>query len=147
MPVRLRQLAARTLPHGPLDLLRQFAFMLAAFALYGWVRGLVDDPAGAAVAFENARRLISIERALDLFVEPSVQAWAGGVPLVVDVSSWLYVNTQTTVTLGALLYIYLAHNLSFYFVRSPSPASRTPTGSPHCSTRTPRCPRCTSASR
>ena len=118
MRVRLRQLAARTLPHGPLDLLRQVAFMLAAYALYGWVRGLVDDPAGAAVAFENARHLISIERALDLFVEPSVQAWVGGVPLVVDVSSWLYINTQTTVTLGALLYIYLAHNSSFYFVRN-----------------------------
>ncbi len=118
MPVRLRQLSARALPRGPLDLLRQIAFMLAAFSLYRWVRGLVDDPAGAAVAFENARKLISIEQALNLFVEPSVQAWAEGVPLVVSVSSWLYINAQTTVTLGALAYLYLAHNSSFYFVRN-----------------------------
>lgn len=76
--------------------------MLAAYSLYGWVRGLVDDPAGAVIAFENARTLISIELALNLFVEPAVQAWADGVPLVIDVSSWLYINTQTTVTLGAL---------------------------------------------
>jgi len=118
MPSRVRQLTARALPHGPLDLVRQLAFMLAAYSLYRWVRGLVDDPAGAAIAFENARRLISIEQTLNFFVEPSVQAWAQGVPLVVDVSSWLYINTQTTVTLGALVFLYLAHNSSFYFVRN-----------------------------
>ncbi|MBA2348249.1 MAG: phosphatase PAP2 family protein [Solirubrobacterales bacterium] len=118
MPVRLRQLYARALPHGLLDLARQLAFMFAAYTLYRWVRGYVDDPAGAAVAFENARRLISIEQGLNLFVEPQVQAWAQGVPAVVDVSSWLYINAQTTVTLGALVYLYLAHNSSFYFVRN-----------------------------
>ncbi len=115
---RSRELYARALPHGALDLLRQLAFMFAAYTLYRWVRGLADDPAGAAVAFQHARDLISIEQALDVFVEPSVQAWAEGVPLVVDVSSWLYINAQTTVTLGALAYLYLAHNRSFYFVRN-----------------------------
>ena len=35
-----------------------------------------------------------------------------------DVSSWLYVNAQTTVTVGALVYLYLCHNRSFYFVRN-----------------------------
>lgn len=118
MPVRVRPLLKRALPHGPLDLLRQLAFMMAAFSLYRWVRGLVDDPAGAAVAFENARTLISIEQTLNFFVEPSIQAWAEGVPLLVDVSSWLYINTQTTMTLAALAFLYLAHNSSFYFVRN-----------------------------
>jgi len=118
MPVRFRQLSARALPHGPLDLVRQLAFMFAAYSLYRWVRGAVDDPAGAAVAFQNARTLISIEQALGLFVEPSVQAWAEGIPIAIDVSSWLYINAQTTVTLGALAYLYLAHNSSFYFVRN-----------------------------
>ena len=33
-------------------------------------------------------------------------------------SSWLYVNAQTTVTLAALVYLYLRHNRSFYFVRN-----------------------------
>ena len=33
-------------------------------------------------------------------------------------SSWLYVNAQTSVTLGALLYVYLCHNRRFYFVRN-----------------------------
>ena len=35
-----------------------------------------------------------------------------------DVSSWLYVNAQTSVTVGALIYLYLRHNRSFYFVRN-----------------------------
>ena len=118
MPVRLRQLRARALPNGSLDLARQIAFMYLAYTLYRWVRGYVDDPAGAAVAFENARRLISIEQGLNLFVEPAIQSWAQGLPLIVDVSSWLYINAQTTVTMGALVYLYLAHNSSFYFVRN-----------------------------
>lgn len=118
MPPKVRQLTARALPHGPLDLVRQLVLMAFAYWLYRTVRGAVDDPAGAAVAFENARRLITIEQGLNLFVEPSVQAWASGIPAVIDASSWLYINAQTTVTLGALVFLYLAHNRSFYFVRN-----------------------------
>src|SRR5215475_6061331 len=33
-------------------------------------------------------------------------------------ASWLYVNAQTSITLSALLYVYLRHNSSFYFVRN-----------------------------
>ena len=33
-------------------------------------------------------------------------------------SSWLYVNAQTTVTVAALVYLYLRHNRNFYFVRN-----------------------------
>ncbi len=32
----------------------------------------------------------------------------------------MYINSQTTVTVGALLWIYLSHNESFYFVRNTS---------------------------
>ena len=35
-----------------------------------------------------------------------------------DFSSWMYVNAQTTVTVAALIYLYLRHNRSFYFVRN-----------------------------
>jgi hypothetical protein len=34
------------------------------------------------------------------------------------IASWLYVNAQTSITLSALLYLYLCHNRSFYFVRN-----------------------------
>ncbi|OMG51745.1 phosphatase PAP2 family protein, partial [Brevundimonas sp. ZS04] len=35
-----------------------------------------------------------------------------------DVFSWLYLNVQTTVTLGGMLWIYLFHNGRYYFVRN-----------------------------
>jgi hypothetical protein len=37
---------------------------------------------------------------------------------LIDASSWVYINAQTTVTLAALGWIYLARNRSFYFVRN-----------------------------
>jgi hypothetical protein len=120
--VRLRpRLAAALpaqLPHGPLDLLRQVALLAATFYAYSVARGIADDPGAAQTAFDNARRVISLEQALGLFVEPSVQAWAMGSGLVVDAASWVYVNAQTSVLLGALLWIYLFRNPSFYFVRN-----------------------------
>ncbi len=80
------------------------------------MRGLVEGDANAA--FAHARELISLERTLHVFVEPSIQAWASGSHVLMDFSSWLYVNAQTTVTIGALAYLYLRHNRNFYFVRN-----------------------------
>jgi PAP2 superfamily len=116
MVARARVLQARVLPNGWLDVLRQISLFLAAYLAYRLVRGLVEGRATAA--FQHARELISLERTLHLFVEPSVQAWASGSHLVMVTASWLYVNGQTSVTIGALLYLYLRHNRSFYFVRN-----------------------------
>jgi hypothetical protein len=116
MPVRVRALQARLLPHGWLDALRQVLLFAAAYLAYRLVRGLVMGDANAA--FAHARDLISLERSMHFFVEPSVQAWASGSHALMEVSSWLYVNAQSTVTFGALLYLYLRHNRSFYFVRN-----------------------------
>ena len=118
MPARLRSLQARLLPHGPLDVVRQVLLFAAAYYFYRLTRGFVDDPAAATVAFDNARDLIGIERALNVFVEPSVQAFAAGEQWLMDASSWMYINAQTSVTLGALAWLYLFRNKSFYFVRN-----------------------------
>jgi membrane-associated phospholipid phosphatase len=107
---------ARALPHGWLDLIRQFALFGTAYLAYRVVRGMVEGSATAA--FQHARELIHIEETLHVFVEPSVQAWAASSHLLMDASSWLYVNAQTTVTVGGLVYLYLCHNRSFYFVRN-----------------------------
>jgi membrane-associated phospholipid phosphatase len=116
MLARARLLQARLLPHGWLDALRQVSLFGAAYLAYRLVRGLVEGHANAA--FAHARELISLERTLHVFVEPSVQAWASGSHFVMVVSSWLYVNAQTSVTIAALLYLYLRHNRNFYFVRN-----------------------------
>jgi hypothetical protein len=112
----VRFLLARLAPHGPLDLLRQLALFFAAYYAYRLVRGQVDGR--AADAFEHARALIDIERTLHVFVEPAVQSWAEGSQLIVDAASWIYINAQTSVTLGALVWLYLFRNESFYFVRN-----------------------------
>jgi hypothetical protein len=116
MVARARLLQARVLPHGWLDALRQVSLFVAAYLAYKLVRGLVEGDANAA--FAHARDLISIERGMHLFVEPSIQAWASGSHFVMVLASWLYVNAQTSVTIAALLYLYLMHNRSFYFVRN-----------------------------
>jgi PAP2 superfamily len=116
MLARARLLQARVLPRGWRDALWQVSLFGAAFFAYRLVRGLADGSAGAA--FAHARDLISLERGMHLFVEPSIQAWASGSHLVMGIASWLYVNAQTSVTIGALLYLYLFRNRSFYFVRN-----------------------------
>lgn len=108
----------RRLPHGPVDLLRQLALFAATYYAYSVVRGLADEPGAAQAAFDNARGVISLEQTLNVFVEPSIQAWTSGSDLAIDAASWLYVNAQTSVMVGALLFIYLFRNESFCFVRN-----------------------------
>jgi membrane-associated phospholipid phosphatase len=118
MVARLRSLFGRLLPNGVFDVLVQVALMQATYMAYRLVRGWIDDPQGAAVAFENGRHVIGIERSLGLFFEPSLQQAVGATSIVGDLASWIYLNAQVTVTLGALVFLYVRHNGSFYFVRN-----------------------------
>ena len=108
----------RLLPHGPTDAARQVLLFVIAYYAYSLVRGLADEPGAVQTAFDNARGIISAERTLHIFVEPSIQAWSMGSGLLIDAASWIYMNAQTSVTLGALAFIYLRRNESFYFVRN-----------------------------
>ncbi|HXR28463.1 MAG TPA: phosphatase PAP2 family protein [Solirubrobacteraceae bacterium] len=116
MAARARSPQARLLPHGWLDVLRQVSLFGLAYLAYRLVRGFAEGDARAA--FAHARDLISLERGLHLFVEPSIQAWASGSHFVTMLASWLYVNAQGPITIAALLYLYMRHNSNFYFVRN-----------------------------
>ena len=113
---RLHLLVTRLLPKGWGDLARQILLFCGAYYLYRIVRGLVDGR--AAAAFDNARELISLERTLGLFSEPAVHAWAEGKAWLIDLASWMYVNSHFTVTVVTLAFIYLYRNESFYFIRN-----------------------------
>src|SRR4051794_18940956 len=117
MPPRLQRVLAY-LPHRPFDAMRQGALFWCAYQGYSIVRGLADDPGQAGTAFNNGRGIISLERTLHVFVEPAVQGWASSSGLIIDAASWIYLNAQTSVTLGALFFIYMRRNDSFYFVRN-----------------------------
>ncbi len=118
MSARLHTFQARLLPHGPLDVVRQVVLFMAAYQLYRITRGLANDPGSATTAFSNARHLIHVEQALNIFVEPSLQAFASGQAWLLDGAAWMYINAQTSITLGALAWLYLFRNESFYFVRN-----------------------------
>ncbi|HZH24167.1 MAG TPA: phosphatase PAP2 family protein [Solirubrobacteraceae bacterium] len=108
--------AARFLPKGWRDLVHQILLFCGAYWLYRIVRGMTDGR--VSEAFGNARELIGLERALGLFVEPAMHAWANGSDWLIDGASWLYVNTHFTITTVTLAFIYLRRNQSFYFVRN-----------------------------
>jgi hypothetical protein len=109
-------IVGRVLPQGWIDLVRQFALFGGAYWLYGMVRGEVDGR--AATAFENARHIVKVEKALGLFVEPSVHAWATAQGWAIDFASWMYVNSHFAITTAALAFLYLRRNPHFYFVRN-----------------------------
>jgi hypothetical protein len=112
----VRYLSGKLLPQGLLDCLRQIALFAGAYYAYRIVRGQVDGEVSAA--FENARALVDIERAMGLFFEPGLQAWAAGEEWLTHFSSWMYVNTHFFITTTFLVWLYLRRNHAFYFVRN-----------------------------
>jgi hypothetical protein len=116
MTARLALVRGRVLPNGWPDLLRQVALFGLAYLLYRLVEGAVAS--NPYVAFTHARQLISLERRLHMFVEPQVQAWATSSHLLVVIATYVYINAQTTILIALLLYLYIAHNRNYYFVRN-----------------------------
>jgi membrane-associated phospholipid phosphatase len=114
--VRVWRLSGRWLPAGWLDAIRQLLLFAGAYYLYRLVRGFVDGQAG--LAFENARTLVHIERSLGLFFEPGLQAWAKGEEWLLMFANWMYVNSHFLVTTTFLVWLYIARNHAFYFVRN-----------------------------
>jgi membrane-associated phospholipid phosphatase len=114
---RAWNLSGRWLPHGWLDALRQLALFGGAYYLYRIVRGIVDGQAG--LAFENARSLVDLERGMHLFFEPGLQTWARhNADWLVAFANFMYVNSHFIITTTFLLWLYLARNYAYYYVRN-----------------------------
>ncbi len=114
---RLRNIEARVLPRGWADVLRQLSLFLGAYLLYQVVRGVVDGN-DVAKATWNAYRVINLEETLHVFVEPGIQAWVVHQRWLLDIADSSYLNAHYVITIGALVWIYLRRNDSFYFVRN-----------------------------
>jgi hypothetical protein len=108
----------RLAPNGILDVFVQIAMFMAVYYTYRLTRGAIDSPNGAIIAFSNARDLINVERATGLFFEPGVQQYTESFRPAIDLAAWIYMNAQTTICFSALVYIYVAHNDRYYFVRN-----------------------------
>ena len=107
---------SRWLPKGWADLLVQLALFSGAYWAYRVVRGIVDTQ--ATQAFENARTLVDAERAMGLFFEPGLQAWAEGQEWLMWTANAMYVNSHFVVTTAFLIWLYVARNHAYYFVRN-----------------------------
>jgi membrane-associated phospholipid phosphatase len=114
---RLVKVGARVLPRGWRDVGRQLALFVGAYLLYQLVRGVIGSGVGYK-PFGDAMKIINFERALHVFVEPSIQAWALSTHWLMDFADWSYLNAHYFVTASALVFIYLRRNDSFYFVRN-----------------------------
>ena len=114
--IRIWMRTGRWLPNGWLDALRQIALFGGAYYAYRIVRGFVDGQ--ASLAFENARTLVDWERAMGLFFEPGLQAWTKGQDWLLWFANWMYVNSHFVVTTTFLIWLYIARNHAYYFVRN-----------------------------
>jgi membrane-associated phospholipid phosphatase len=117
MRQQLRTIEARVLPRGWKDAIRQLLLGVGAYMLYELVRALADG-GGTYKPFGDATKIINLERTLHVFIEPSIQAWTLNKHWLMDFADWTYLNAHYFVTIGALVFIYLRRNDSFYFVRN-----------------------------
>ena len=113
---RVWYLSSRWLPQGWIDALRQLLLFAGAYYAYRIVRGLVDGQ--VTVAFANARDIVEAERSLGLFFEPGLQDWALNNQWIIDAANWMYINSHFLVTTTFLIWLYLARNESYYYVRN-----------------------------
>jgi len=114
---RRQRLRSRLLPRGFKDALVQLALFAGVYVLYELVRGLVDSGNGYK-PFGDAMRIIDLERAMHVFVEPTIQAWTQNTRWLMDAADWSYLNAHYVLTAGALVFIYVRRNDSFGFVRN-----------------------------
>jgi membrane-associated phospholipid phosphatase len=105
------------LPHGRRDVVRQLALFAGAYGAYEVVRGLVG--VNGYKPFGDATRIIGFERSLHVFWEPAIQSWVmSHTHWLLAVADWTYINAHFALTFGALAFIYVRRNDSFYFVRN-----------------------------
>jgi membrane-associated phospholipid phosphatase len=121
MPEAMRRalgfIDARVLPRGWKDLAHQIVVFVGAYVLYQLVNGLIAT-GNPYKPFGDATKVIDLERALHVFVEPGIQAWAVNKHWLMDAADLAYLYSHYVITVGVLAFIYFRRNNSFYFVRN-----------------------------
>jgi hypothetical protein len=105
-----------------LQALRDAAPVLFALALCPLVALATPTP---AAPLERMRDLIDVERALGLFVEPSMHAWVAARPALLHALELTYVGVHLPVTLGVLVWVWFARPQAFPLARNTFVAAQT----------------------
>jgi membrane-associated phospholipid phosphatase len=109
------RLTAR-LPQGWGDAGRQLGILVLVDVAYELVRGIADGQRSEAIA--NGRHVIEFEQSTHSLFEPSLQAFFLPAHWLIDFANQIYLNSQFSITLGFLVWLYLFRNESYYFVRN-----------------------------
>jgi hypothetical protein len=100
-------------PHaGPLEL----GAVVLLYLLYEVFRGLGD--ASLDVARAHTADIVALERAIGVFGEQAVQAWATGIPGLPTLLGLAYVTMHIGVTAIALVWLHRSHRAAFATVRT-----------------------------
>jgi hypothetical protein len=106
----------RWLPQGYGDAARQLSLFVVAELCYEAVRGVADGQRMTAIT--NGQHVISFEKSIHAFFEPSLQSAFIGHRWIVDFANFMYMNSHFVVTTAFLVWLYIFRNQNFYFVRN-----------------------------
>jgi membrane-associated phospholipid phosphatase len=106
----------RRLPQGWSDAGRQLGILVMVDVAYELVRGIADGQRSEAIA--HGREVIAMEQSTHTLFEPSLQAFFLPAHWLIDLANQIYLNSQFSITLAFLVWLYLFRNESYYFVRN-----------------------------
>lgn len=96
--------------------LAELLFLIPAYTSYQFVRGAVHGESGAA--FDNANRLIHIEKQLGIFHEAFLQQLILPKAWMVDFFNYLYIWGHLPVIIIVALWLYIRHRENYALFRN-----------------------------
>ena len=121
----VRSGSTRRAPETRLRWWREVLYVLAFYAVYSSVRNLfgsqgVGEDIDASVAFEHAREMIELEKALGLYFEARLQQWYLDLPAMGLIRLWniFYGTAHFVVTAGALIWLFRADKARYRLWRT-----------------------------
>lgn len=100
---------------------REALFIVIATQLYSRVRGIADNQ--IHVAYDNAERIIALERALNIFEERSVQRAVIGNEAIVHIANTIYIWGFAPLMIGTLAWLIIRRPAHYALVRNALLAS------------------------
>jgi hypothetical protein len=97
-------------------LVAEILFIVPAYAAYQLVRGTVGGQAGTA--FDNASRVIHIERELGIFHEAFLQQLILPQEWMVDLFNYIYVWGHLPIIIGVAFWLYASHRHNYALFRN-----------------------------
>lgn len=101
---------------GWFSVAREVGIMALAAFIYFYARGLIHARAGEAA--DNASWLVSFERSIGIFHEPTVQSWILGRTWLTDLANAVYIYGHWPVVISTLTWLLVRHREMFRVYRS-----------------------------